>query len=365
MSPEYKSPLQQMALTTPTDFWNDSGALAELNYALDNGAVGATTNPVIVLQVLKQEMSLWKDRLEQIIRDHPTWSEVEVAWQISQDIALRGAELLLPVFEREHGCKGRISLQTNPAFYRDSAAIVAQGRHFAGLAPNIQVKIPVTAAGIEAAEQLTYEGIVTTATVSFTVPQVIAVAEAVERGLRLRAAEGKPVENIVPAAVLMVGRLDDWLQALIKRDGIPVDPGVIYWAGIAVFKRAHEIFHERGYRSRLLGAAVRSVLHWTELIGADAAITIPYEWQLLINRSGLPVKNRIDEPVDPRILGDLQRCFPDFRRAYEPDGMRAGEFETFGSTARTLRGFLGAYADLLSTVRDAMLPNPDTLKPAA
>ena len=45
MSKKYKSPLHEMAMTTPTDFWNDSCAISELEYAIENGAVGATTNP--------------------------------------------------------------------------------------------------------------------------------------------------------------------------------------------------------------------------------------------------------------------------------------------------------------------------------
>ena len=58
-----------------------------------------------------------------------------------------------------------------------------QAVHFSELAPNMIVKIPVTKAGVEAIEEATYRGISINATVSFTLPQAIAVAEAVERGL--------------------------------------------------------------------------------------------------------------------------------------------------------------------------------------
>ena len=68
-----------------------------------------------------------------------------------------------------------------------------QAVHFNGLAPNIQVKIPVTAAGIVAIEEATRLGVNINATVSFTLPQAIAVAEAVERGLDRRAKEGHDV----------------------------------------------------------------------------------------------------------------------------------------------------------------------------
>jgi transaldolase len=51
--------------------------------------------------------------------------------------AVGGADLPRPVFERDHGLKGRISIQTNPAFYRDAKRIVAQALHFDSLALNM------------------------------------------------------------------------------------------------------------------------------------------------------------------------------------------------------------------------------------
>ena len=62
-------------------------------------------------------------------------------------------------------------MQTNPTFYRNAEAIVNQAMHFDALAPNIQVKIPATKAGIAAIEEATYRGVNVNATVSFTVPR--------------------------------------------------------------------------------------------------------------------------------------------------------------------------------------------------
>ena len=99
-------------------------------------------------------------------------------------MAVRGAAVLEPVFVREGGRKGRLSLQTNPANYREHRADARAGA--AGsptLAPNMQVKFPATRAGIAAIERATAAGVSINATVCFTVPQAMAVAEAVERGL--------------------------------------------------------------------------------------------------------------------------------------------------------------------------------------
>jgi len=353
------SPLQQMAATTPTDYWNDSSSVEELTYAVARGATGATSNPTIVGEVLRKEMHLWRDRIEALVRENPTWTEDELTWRLIEEISVRGAEILMPVFEREGGRKGRLSIQTNPKLYRDAARITEQAIRFSALAPNMQVKVPLTRAGVQAAEDATAAGVVINATVSFTVPQAIAVAEAVERGLRRREEAGEDTSPMTPVVTMMIGRLDDWIQVLAGRDCVLIDPGYPHWAGIAAFKKAYGIFQERGYRARLLAAAYRHHLHWTELVGGDVVLTMPHAWQVLFNESGREIVPRMDEPVAEEIVDELYRRFPDFRRAYDADGMTVDEFDSYGATVRTLRSFIGSYQDLVATVRDFMLPSPD------
>ena len=148
MSSPYKSPLHETVATTPTDYWNDSCSIQELTYAIEHGATGATTNPTIVLDVLNKEMDRWRDRILQMISEYPDWSEEQLAWKLFEEVSVRGAELLLPVFKRERGLKGRLSIQTNPAYHRNWKAIVEHAEHFEGLASNMQVKILTIKAGI-------------------------------------------------------------------------------------------------------------------------------------------------------------------------------------------------------------------------
>lgn len=359
MSTASLSPLQQMVGATPSDYWNDSCAIEELTYGIRHGAVGATTNPQIVVMVLKKEGHLWHDRIRQIITENPTWSENEITWKLVEEMAVNGAKLLAPTYERYQGKKGRLSIQTNPQNYRNAEAIARQAIHFNTLAPNVQVKAPVTAAGVKAIEEATYHGVSINATVSFTVPQMIAVGGAIERGLKRREAEGLDVAHMAPVCTMMIGRLDDWLKVVVKRDGIAIDPAYLDWAGIAAFKKAYAIYHERGYRTRPLSAAYRHLGHWAELIGGDLVQTIPYDWALKINACDIPVIERMGDPVDPQIVETLYARIPDFRRAYDEDGMTPEEFDGYGATVRTLRGFIAAVHELTDIVREYMLPNPD------
>jgi transaldolase len=355
----FKSPLHKMTQTTPTCLWNDSASIQELTYSMEHGGVGATCNPVIVLGVLKSELAIWKSRIEALLKEFPTADEDEIAWKVVREISVRAAALLKPVFDAQGGKNGRLSIQTDPRLYRDTKRIVEQAEEFSRLAPNMIVKIPVTSAGIPAIEEATYRGISINATVCFTLPQCVAVAEAVERGLKRREKEGKEIASMGPVCTIMVGRLDDWLKVLIEKENVAIDPGYTEWAGVAVFKKTYKLFRERGYRIRLLAAAFRNHMHWSELIGGDIVISPPYAWQVRLNKSDIEVVPRIDRPVAPEIVEELGRKFVDFQRAYTEKGISIAEFDSFGPTRRTLRQFVTACHDLDGVVRDIMLPNPD------
>src|ERR1700730_8199355 len=274
-------------------------------------------------------------------------------------VSVKGARLLEPIFDAHEGRNGRLSVQTDPRLYRDTEAILAQAEEFARLAPNIIVKIPVTRAGIPAIEEATYRGISIHATVSFTLPQSLAVAEAVERGLKRRESEGKDIATMGPVCTIMVGRLDDSLKSVAEKENITIDPGYLEWAGVAVFKKAYQIFRERGYRIRLLSAAFRNHMHWSELIGGGIVISPPYSWQVRFNASDIEVRPRIDNPVERRIVEELSKKFTDFRRAYDDRGLSLEEVDSFSATRRTLRQFIAGCYELNGIVRDFMLPNPD------
>jgi transaldolase len=353
------SPLGRTIATTATDIWNDSCAIDELEYAISFGATGATANPTIVTDVWKKAPGQWRDYVRELARAQPALSEVDLAWAIVDKMSVEGARLLEAAFEAHAGRQGRLSVQTDPTHFGSAERMLAQALHFESLAPNIIVKFPATTAGLVGIEEATAGGISVNVTVCFSVAQTLAAAEAIERGLRRREAAGRPIDRMGPVVTLMMGRIEDWLRVQAERDGIVADPVALPWSGVAVFKRAYGLFLERGLRARLLGAAIRHQYHWSELIGGDVVITLPSSWQRRFNASSVEVRPRMDEPVDPSVVRELATHFPDFARAYEPDGLTRAEFDTFPPTVRTLRAFIASYHELLHLVTEAALPNPD------
>ena len=291
---------------------------------------------------------------------NPSATEDSIGWEMVKELSLNAAKILEPEFEKYNGRNGRLSIQTDPRNFRSATALTSQAVEFSKLAKNIIVKIPVTSEAVSAFEEATYQGVSLNATVSFSVAQTIAVAEAIERGLKRREAEGLDISQMGPVCTIMVGRVDDWVKVSAEKSGVTIDPGLMEWAGVAVFKNAYKIYQERGYRTRLLSAAFRNHMHWSELLGGDVVISPPYPWQVRINKAGLkPNLNSINEPVAPRILDPLLENLPEFRKMYDADGLKVEEFTNLGATLRTLRGFLQSVNDLEAFVRDVVVPNPD------
>ena len=355
VDPSSLAPLARAASSTPTSLWNDSADPDELRRSIEFGAVGATCNPVIALAAITAHPDVWVPRLRELAAAHPTWGESELGWEAVRELSIAAAAQLLPAFEKSGGRNGRLSIQTDPRLHRDADALADQAEEFSRLAPNIIVKIPATATGIAAMEEAAYRGVSINATLSFTVPQALAVGEALERALDRRVAEGMPDREFGHVVTIMGGRLDDWLKQWTTANRILVTPGVLDWAGVAALKKAHHLFVERGYRSRILSAAFRSHLHWAELVGGDLVVSPPFDWQARINENDIPVENRIDVPVADAVLTELLGL-SEFHRAYDDDGMTPEEFIDFGASRNTLRQFLEADAQLDSLVRDVIIP---------
>jgi len=326
------------------EFWNDSCDPRERGDAVEHGGVGAASNGGIVRTMGKGET--WTPGLRRLEREHRGLSDEALAWKWVEAIAVEASRLLLPVYERTRGEQGFLNVQVDPTKAREPEAMIAHARQLASLAPNVAVKIPLTREGLVAIEALTADGIRTNATVSFSVSQAVAAAEAMERGLAKRR------ESFRPYVTIMVGRVADHLKAVQEAELRLDDPGATDWAGIAVLKKAHQIFRERGLRPALVAAAYRHRRQWSELVGDGVIQSIPHKWWKAFDASDVPLSSTLEEPVAPPILDELTRHFPEFVRAYDERGMRPEEFASYGASVATLKQFESGYRALVARVSE-------------
>jgi transaldolase len=226
--------------------------------------------------------------------------------------------------------------------------MLAMARRFSQWAPNIAVKLPATAAGLDVLEECAAEGITCTLTVSYTVPQALAIAERHRKGIQR--ARGHGAEPGRCFAVIMVGRLDDYLRDLACDSQASVKESDIRQAGLAVTKRAYSICRQRGYEAVLIIAALRGTYHMTELAGADLIMSLFPPIQEMLLSADLAHEERIDVPIPADVIERLSQI-PDFVRAYEPAGMRPAEFMGYGVTQRTLSQFWESGWKLMETLK--------------
>ena len=206
--------LQWLAAETRTAWWHDSGDPAELTTALANGAVGVTTNPVLAAVALKANRELWRDAIRAAVDSAKNpGAKAEALMRI---VVTDAARRLEPVYRNTAGAQGYVCAQVNPSFAGDRAAMEDMARRFDAWAPNIAVKLPATSAGLDVMERCAADGITTTITVSFTVPQVFAAGRRFQEASRRRKPGARAGRCF---AVIMIGRLDEYIREVCADNG--------------------------------------------------------------------------------------------------------------------------------------------------
>ena len=329
-----QSYLQWLVSETPTTWWHDSADPVELKQGLFHKACGITTNPVLASKTINSSRAFWGDKLSSIPRNLEPERHAEA---ILERIVTNTAAEFESVYKETKGKAGYVCAQVNPAIAADAEAMIAMGKRFNSWAPNIAVKFPVTAAGLDALEECVADGITVAGTVSFTVPQVIAIANRHKKGITRAIKAGKKPSECF--AVIMIGRVDDYFRDVANDNKANISESDIRQAGLAISKRAYSIYKEEGYPAKLLVAALRGTYHMEGLTGAELIMSIHPKYQELLLQPEVPREpNQIDVPIAPDVIKRL-KTIPDFVRAYEPDGMEPNEFITFGITQRTLTQF--------------------------
>ena len=324
---------------TDTVYWNDGAVPGELEAAAENGAIGATTNPFLIYNALRDHPDDFAAALKGI---DSGLSGDERAEALIRRVTSEIAGLLSGYTGMPGG--GYCCAQVNPNRPGDEKTMLEQARRYAAVRDSIVVKLPATAAGLKVFEECAAFGFNVAATVSFTAAQVLAAGAAFERGSAKAAANG--IRPGLGIAVLMVGRLDDYLRDVAHDSGSAATEEDIRLSGLAAIKRAYGIFNERGYGCKLMPAACRGPYHVTELAGADMIMSItPKIAETLTDAQG-PFEERIGVPVPADVVKRLS-TMPEFIKAYEPEGLGVEEFISYGATNRTLTQFCVAGWDML------------------
>lgn len=347
------------------------GALDELTFGSLGGVLrGCTTNPPLALEALERQREHWLAWAREQLPEAATCGAL--AWILYCQILRRGAEQVLPLWEQSNGRYGQICGQVDPRLLHDRDAMVDQGIQLHATCPNVMVKMPATAAGIDGIRVLSSMGISTNATLGFSVSQILATAEAARVGLAEARAQGIDLSHTRSMATLMLGRMED-APAFAEQAaaaGIALTETDRRWAGVAVARNAYRLLKQRKMETKLLLASMRlgpsgvgesNIWHLTQLAGGETVLTIfPNILASFIEGfAGRPLERTIDAPVPDQVLERLLRV-PYFVQAYEPESLAPSGYADLPGLVLTGASFASSMQAIkvsVQTVWDAARKN--------
>lgn len=335
---------ERVQKSTPTRFWINNVTRAQAQAAIDHGAVGCTQNPSYTWKILdgSEDAEHARALLREAVGSFGS-DDAALVW-LQRELVGTVARTFLPLYESSGGAQGYVSIQGDP-FLEDRDSIVEFARYNREAGPNIMAKIPATEGGLEAIEVLAREGVPLNATECMTVRQVLDVCDLYEDAT-------KGVAHPAPLVFsLITGIFDEYLQLTVAEQGLEVDPDVLWQAGIVVAKKVAALVKERGYRAGFVGGGARGLHHFTEMVGADANITI--NWTGTADRlieQDAPVVQRFLQPTPYSVEDELLEKLEDFRKAYLIHGIEPEEYADFGPVVLFRSSFEKAWTRALEYV---------------
>ena len=258
----------------------------------EDGISGVTSNPTIFEKAMGHS-ERYDDGFRRVLEE--TQDAREVFFRLAFEDIRGAAEVLHGVFEATEGQDGYVSFELPPELAFDAQGSVDAAKRFRDQigADNVLIKVPGTAEGVEAFEELTAAGVSVNVTLLFDVRRYVEIAEAYVRGLERRAQAGEPIDRIASVASFFVSRVDSKVDAALDELGGPDD--LKGKAAVANAKIAYEEFGRifSGSRWEALAAKGANVqrplwaststknpdysdtLYVDELIGPDTVNTMP------------------------------------------------------------------------------------------
>ncbi len=332
----------QLHNSTDNRLWINNPTAAELAMALDTGAVACTTNPAYCARLIEKEPDYLNGLIDDVLEI--TADAEEAAPLVYQRAAKRVMDAYLGRYQHSGGTEGFVTIQQDPRTDEDAATTIDEIRRCRALSPNYMAKIPVIPGAFDAIAYCVAENIPICLTEVFAVSQARTACE-----LYLRVSER--TGNRPPVYVTHItGIFDEYLAKVARRDRIDINPEILRDAGLAVARKEYRMFADNGFPVTMMGGGAREMRHFTGLIGANVHITINWSTVREIIDAAPPVTSTIDEHIPEEVIDELRAKFPDFRRAWDNDGLLPGEYAAWGPVQLFRNAFLAGWYRLLAQI---------------
>jgi transaldolase len=211
------NPIESL-LATGTKLWLDSidPDLVRSNRAA--GATGATSNPIIVADLLAT--GRFDAEIGRLVGQR--LDDDKIAWQLTDKLVRDAQEVFLPVWQATHGNDGYVSFELDPlledpelnlAHAQRVGEYVRLGRQWSAGHRNRMIKVPATPAGLDALEELVADGVTVNVTLIFSSRQYRCAREAVWRGAQRRST----LDGFKSVYSIFVSRLDVYTEKAVPQ----------------------------------------------------------------------------------------------------------------------------------------------------
>lgn len=202
------TPLESL-VASGTKLWLDS---IDPDLVLENrkfGATGATSNPIIVSDLLKT--GRFDDQIRSLAQQGK--SDTDIAWEMTDRLVRQAQDVFAEVHARTNGNDGYVSFELDPLLEDASCTLsvedkaqqyIALGKQWAAGHTNRMIKVPATPGGLAALEELCAAGVTLNVTLLFTERQYRIARDAVWRGAQRR----KSLEGFKSVYSIFVSRID-------------------------------------------------------------------------------------------------------------------------------------------------------------
>lgn len=336
---------KRVSALTPTKFWINNVTRTEARLAIEHGAVGCTQNPSYTWKMLSHptDGAHARELLVRALRESDDDNEVECILQ--RKLVKEIAEIFRPLYDATHGEHGYVSIQGDPIHEEDPEVIIHEGRLNRQMGPNVMIKIPATRAGLAAMEVLLSENTPINATEVMGLSQALDVCTLYERVCRTTGLKPKLYYSLI------TGIYDEYLHQWVQQRQIEISPDILYLAGLVIAKKTYQITKARWPEVGFIGGGVRGLQHFTEMVGADACITMNWRGQAEeLLKLNPPVVSRFFNPVPEEFVDELLEKVSEFARAYRIHGLRVAEYEHFGPVEYFRNMFIQSWKSALELI---------------
>ena len=340
------SPLQSL-IATGTKLWLDSvdPDLVKTNRAL--GASGATSNPIIISDLIKT--GRYDADLAKLLKE--TSDDGEAAWQLTDRVVRSAQEVFAPVWKSTAGDDGYVSFELDPLLedvactlstQERSARYIELGKRWSAGHQNRMIKVPATAGGIGALEELCAAGVTLNVTLIFTERQYAAARDAIWRGAQRR----KSLDGFKSVYSIFVSRVDVYTEKEVPELSAAAQGQVGIVGAKRLWKANQEFWSTRktSLHQEIIfastGTKKKDDPPWkyvAALAGSDIQ-TNPPATNDAVEKSGITFRRMVDEMPPADVLADIDAKV-DVQKM-EDQLMREGELK-FADPQKALLKLIG------------------------